>query len=95
MSRAKEIDGKTRVVITCSARQKELIDAAAKRSGCASSLLALTYTLRAIAAPNGHGPAEDPEAPLILPGRLGAIVRQRATEQGVTPERALEMMLVE
>lgn len=98
MSRKPRLDAenRTRVGVICSKQQKALLEAAAKRAGTDLGTLILTYALRGLGAlaAADHGPQELADAPVIINGRVGAALRARATEQGVPPDRMLELMLV-
>jgi hypothetical protein len=90
-----DAENRTRIPVVCSKQQKLMLEAAAVRSGCDLSTLILTYTLRGIGAlgvTEVVGEASD--APVIVNGTIGARLRARAIEQGVQPDRMLELLLV-
>lgn len=96
MSGKKRFDASSRkrIAVICSDQQKLLIEEAAKRLGCDASSLILSYTLRGIGALAADGKAKVEAAPVIVNGKIGARLRERADQQGVPPERMLELLLV-
>jgi len=84
-------EDKARVSLVCSRQQKALLVSAAERAGCDLNTLILTHALAGASRSAG---AEPGQAPVIINGAVGAKVRARASEQGVPPERLVEMLLI-
>lgn len=97
MSRKPRLDAKnrTRVSVICSTQQKELMEAAAVERGTDLSTMLLTYALSGMgvlaAADRGKKAVEN--LPVLINGSVGAKLRARAEQQGVPPERMLELLL--
>lgn len=83
-------EDKARVSLMCSRQQKALLVSAAERAGCDLNTLILTHAIagasRALGATG--------EAPVIINGTVGAKLRERSAEQGVPPDRLVEMLLI-
>jgi len=84
-------DDKARVSLVCSRQQKALLVSAAERAGCDLNTLILTHALAGAARSAG---AELEQTPVFVNGAVGARLRARAAEQGVQPERLVEMLLI-
>lgn len=91
-ARRRYADGEqARIFLQCSTQQKALLVDAAERSGCDLTTLILSHALIGAARVPGVSAGE---APLIINGSVGAKLRARAAEQGVPPERLVEMLLI-
>lgn len=84
-------EDKARASLVCSRQQKAIILDAAKRAGCDLNTFVLTHALAGAARSAGSDPVA---SPVIINGAVGAKLRARAAEQGVPPERLVEMLLI-
>lgn len=85
-------EDQARTSLQCSRQQKAILVDAAKRAGCDLNTLILTHALAGVGRQTGAAPTDD--SPVIINGRVGAALRARAQEQGVTLDRVLEMLLL-
>lgn len=84
-------EDKARVSLMCSRQQKALLVSAAERAGCDLNTLILTHAISGASKSLGNAAGE---APVIINGTVGAKLRERAAEQGVPPERLIDMLLI-
>lgn len=84
-----EAPGRTRLSLTCSAAQKDLIEQAAARASTDVSTWVLGQVMPAAGAVNGHSDL----APVVLGGDAAGKLRAIGDRQGITPERALAQIL--
>ncbi len=80
-----------RINLQCSREQKSQLVEAAQRAGCDLTTLILSHALAGAARTAGAAPGD---TPVIINGAVGTKLRARAAEQGVPPERMLEMLLI-
>lgn len=85
---AKRHDDKRRLTVLCSDRQREMIRAAAAAAGTDVSTWVLAMGMRHAAPGTGTGD------PVVLAGAVADRLRAAGERQGLTPERALEQLLI-
>ena len=94
MSRKPRLDAenRTRASVICSRQQKIILEEAAAARGTDLSTMLLAFALNGLGA-IGDKKKSPHEIPVIINGKVGATLRAKAAEQGVPPERMLELLL--
>lgn len=76
------------MTVICSTVQKELLEGAAESSGTDASTWLLAHAMR------GAGASSKDGAPLVITGPVADKLRALGDKQGISPDRALEQLLI-
>lgn len=82
-------DNKARITVVCSTQQAEILDEAARTSGAPDrSMWMLAHCMKAASSQNLK------DTPLVISGDVADRLRGEAARQGITPEQALQQLLL-